>query len=84
MPRPKGSRNKSSLAAADIFKYYDFEPLSRMIKEYQASDDPRVRASLLKELIKYKHPALQSIEHKGDGGGPVQITVNYDKGSSTS
>lgn len=37
--------------------------------------DPKMRFDAHKEVAQYVTPKLKSIEHKGDGGGPLQVTV---------
>ena len=80
--RPKGSRNLASKAASDIFKYFDFDPLSKLIKEYNDLVDDeseagrKDRITVAKELMRYRHPALANITIGGDKDRPLTVNIN--------
>ena len=73
----KHTPNKSSLAAIEFFKVRDFDPLERLMAEYEQSDDPGVRVKILTTLCQYRHPKLQNITHAADSDQPLVVHVNY-------
>lgn len=40
--------------------------------------DQRVRADMAKAAAPYMHPRLNSVEHVGEDGGPVQVILSGD------
>ena len=69
---------KQTLAAvggsslSEILERHDIEPIEELITMYHERDEegkfvmsPAERRSLMKELLKYKHPQLKAVEHKG-------------------
>ena len=78
--RAKHTANKSSLAAIEFFKYRNFDPLEKLIEEYEQSDDPGTRVKILNTLCQYRHPRLSNVAHTGDADQPLVIKVNYGGG----
>lgn len=78
--RGKHAPNKSSLAAIEFFKARDFDPLERLIAEYEQSDDPGTRVKILNTLCQYRHPKLSNITHAADSEQPLVVHVNYGGG----
>ena len=84
--RKRGSRaDLATKGALEVFRYYEFDPLSALISELESLKDVkgdaarRDRIAISKELMKYRHPALSTITHKGDDDSPLTVTVNYGK-----
>jgi hypothetical protein len=75
--RGRGAANKSSLAAIEFFKAKNFDPLEKLIDEFEQSDDPGVRVKILTTLCSYRHPKLSNITHAADSEQPLVVHVNY-------
>ena len=73
--RKKGTPNKRSQEALEIFRQQNFNPLIRMIKQARETKDESIRASLLRELAQYAYPKRKAIEHSGPDGGPIEFEV---------
>lgn len=70
--RVKGSINKSTLLTREIFaRHPDFDPLEAMIMEYKGSDDPKIRAMMLREIAHYRHSKLNTTMVQGDPDKPL-------------
>lgn len=77
--RQKGTPNKKTAEMiAELAKGGEL-PLDYMLRVMR---DPQVehprRDDMAKAASGFVHPRLQAVEHKGDGGGPVQVTVMGD------
>ena len=81
--RERGSRNLATKSAAEIMRYFDFDPLNKLIQEYQELEGNtdagarRDRIKVVQELMKYRHPSLSSNTHKGVDDSPLSVTINY-------
>lgn len=53
--RKKGTPNKRSLAALEIFEANDFDPVQKLIDIYNATDDESIRLSASTALLPYRH-----------------------------
>jgi hypothetical protein len=71
-----------------ILKEQGIDPIIELTDAYNARDEdpesinygkflmpPVERRALMKELLKYVHPQLKSIDHQGNGGGNKVIVV---------
>lgn len=67
--RQKGTRNKFGYAAKQVFEKRNFNSLDLAIDWItDESNDKKLRAYLLKEVMKYQFPQLKAIEFSGDNG----------------
>lgn len=67
--RQKGTRNKFGFAAKQVFERRDFNSLEMAIDWIMDdSNDKKLRAYLLKEVMKYQFPQLKAIEFSGENG----------------
>ena len=64
--RQKGTPNKVSNEAINIFKKAGFDPLRRAIALYNKTDDDNIKAQLLGKMMKYRYHELKAIEISGD------------------
>ena len=78
--RGKHTSNKASLAALEFFKEKNFDPLEKLIDEYEQSGDPRIRVKILNTLCQYRHPRLSNVAHAADSDQPLVVHVNYAVG----
>ena len=82
--RKKGSLNKLSFNARVEFEKAKYDPLVQMILDAGAPDcDPARRDNLNRTLVKYIHPQLSTVTHKGDDDSPLSITINLGGNSPT-
>lgn len=78
--RRKGSRNKLTrameIAASGLL------PLDYMLGVMRDEEaDVSRRDDMAKASASYVHPKLATIEHMGEGGGPVQVVIKGDDAS---
>jgi hypothetical protein len=95
--RQKGSRNKTTRTAREIFDAAGLDPLeaqlglAQQLMEQLAKGVPvkdrldytRVLAGVLKELTKYRHPQLKQLELTTDPDKPLVIRHRYGRRSRT-
>jgi len=84
--RKKGSATKRTREIADRAAEERITPLEYMLEVMRRDsdhEDPKVqvareamRFEAAKAAAPYMHPRLNSIEHTGDGGGPVRIIAS--------
>lgn len=80
--RPPGVPNKSTTRAREaIAKLVDdnSEKLQKWLDEIAETEGPLAAWKCLMDVVEYHIPKLQRTEHVGDGGGPVQHTVQTDR-----
>lgn len=71
--------SEKRLSVADILKQHDINPVEELLTMYnERVEDPNSpdhgkfvmtraeRVSLMKEILRYQHPTLKAVEHKGD------------------
>lgn len=74
--RPKGSPNKSSAQREADVAASGLTPLDYMLSVMRNDAAPHaVRLDAGKAAAPYVHPRLNSIEHAGEGGGPIRNEV---------
>jgi hypothetical protein len=79
--RPKGKKNKRTLAEKEALAASGLSPLDYMLsvlRDEKASQDVRLTAA--KAAAPYLHRALKSVEHSGEGGGPIEyeVTLSFE------
>ena len=65
------------MASIEFFKAKNFDPLEKLIDEYEQSDDPNTRIKILTTLRQYRHPRLSNVTHAADSEQPLVVHVNY-------
>ena len=68
------------MATIEFFKAKNFDPLDKLIEEYEQSDDPGARVKILNTLCQYRHPRLSNVAHAADSDQPLVVHVNYAVG----
>ena len=64
--RKKGTKNRRTLEAEEIFKQTNFNPLRRMIEMVKNPETSEGnRTMLLRELSQYAYPKRKAVEHSG-------------------
>lgn len=71
--------SEKKLSVTDILKQHDINPVEELLAMYnERVEDPdspdygrfvmtrAERVSLMKEILRYQHPTLKAVEHKGD------------------
>jgi len=74
--RPKGSKSKRSQAIAALAISKGKTPLEVMLKIMRDADtkgDVETALQAAHNAAPYVHPRLNSVQHAGDGGGPVKV-----------
>jgi len=77
--RQKGTKNKSTVARESLLSQ-GLSPLAYMLRVMRDEKaDPERRDEMAKAAAPYCHAKLQSIEHAGEGGQPIQhrVTVEF-------
>lgn len=77
-----------SLSISDVLAQHDINPIDELLRMYnERVEDPNSpdngkfvmappeRRALMKELLKYTHPQLKAVEHKGNAGGNQIVVV---------
>lgn len=65
--RPKGSKNKFKLDAAEVFKKHNYNPLIELINLAKRKDiSDRIKLEADSELCQYLYPKLKSVEITAD------------------
>ena len=74
--RQKGTPNKKTADMIAAIAKGGEMPLDYMLRVMrdQQVEYPR-RDDMAKSVAPYLHPRLAAVEHKGDGGGPIQVTI---------
>lgn len=77
--RRKGTPNRASAAmAAEIAKSGE-TPLEYMLRVMRDQTIDRGRRDdMARAVAPYVHPKLAAVEHTGEGGGPIQVTIAGD------
>jgi hypothetical protein len=79
--RQKGTPNKRTLAEKEALAASGLTPLQHMLNVLRDPDaPPERRDAMAKAAAPYCHRALKSVEHTGEGGGPIQykVTLSFD------
>ena len=75
--RPKGRPNKATTAREQEIKASGLTPLEYMLKVLRDEDMPDGRRDWAAEkAAPYVHPKYGSIEHTGEGGGPLKVILS--------
>ena len=75
--RKPGTPNRLTKSARECFIAKKYDPLIAMIEDARRLDPGPERAKINQQLIPYMHPKLSTVEHVGEGGGPLTVTINY-------
>lgn len=77
--RKKGSPNKANLERQAFVASTGITPLDYMLKvmRNEAASFER-RDEMAKAAAPYVHPKLSSIQHAGQGGGPIKVVISGD------
>lgn len=76
MGRKKGVPNKTTSdvrAAIAVIAQNNIENVQAWLEEIK---DPAKRVGLFLDLCEYHIPKLARMEHTGENGGPVQVSIN--------
>ncbi len=74
--RTKGTPNKANAAKAAEIAATGETPLDYMLRVMRdATADHERRDKMATAAAPYVHAKLASVEHKGEGGGPVQVII---------
>ena len=77
--RKPGSFTKRTKEVAEKLMLSGKTPLEFMLSVMRSPEaDQRVRADMAKAAAPYMHPRLNSVEHVGEDGGPVQVILSGD------
>lgn len=72
--RKKGTPNKRSVLASDIFKKLKYDPLDSLIKLAKSKKLPKdLQIRVDQELCGYLWPKRKAIEITGQDGGPISV-----------
>lgn len=79
--RPRGRKNERTLKEKEALAASGLSPLDYMLsvmRNKKAPQDTRLTAA--KSAAPYMHRALKSVEHSGEGGGPIEyeVTLSFD------
>ena len=82
------------MAVADILAEANIDPVKELLDAYNERIDdpgspdhgkfvmsPGERRALMKEMLKYTHPMLKSVEHTGMGDNKIVVVLNMPDGS---
>jgi hypothetical protein len=73
--RTKGTTNKRTAEFVQQVASEGLTPLDYMLKVMRDDAmDTAMRNDMAKAAAPYVHPRLANIEHKGEGGGPIEVT----------
>lgn len=74
--RPAGAVNSKSREVAERAVAEGLTPLDYMLSILRNDEaDPKDRMWAAEKAAPYVHAKLASVEHKGDGGGPLQVLI---------
>lgn len=74
--RPRGSPNKATLKRQAEIAASGLTPLDYMIAVMRDPNaDEKRRDEMARAAAPYVHPKLATVQHTGDGGGPVKIEI---------
>lgn len=77
--RKCGSLSQRTREIAEAVLVDGSTPLEFMLARMNDTEaDMRLRADMAKAAAQYMHPRLNSIEHSGEGGGPIGIVITSD------
>jgi hypothetical protein len=77
--RKKGTPNKATTAKAAEIAASGLTPLDFMLSILRDRDQPNdLRMDAAKAAAPYCHPRLNSIEHSGPDGGPVETVTKIE------
>jgi hypothetical protein len=90
------ARSERSLCISQILEKHDIDPVEELITMYnERNEDPESpdygkfvmsrseRVSLMKEILKYQHPTLKAVEHKGNADDKrVTVVLMMPDGST--
>lgn len=80
--RRKGVRNKVTQVRVAEIAASGLMPLDYILNVMRDEEaEPCRRDDMAKAAAPYVHPKLATIEHTGEGGGPVQVTIKGDDAS---
>lgn len=71
--RGKGVPNKVTLTAREIMQSAGFNPIRRAMTLYNTTEDPSIKAQMLKLLVKHAYPELKAIEISGNPEKPIYL-----------
>lgn len=78
--RKAGAATTRTRQIADAASAEGVTPLEYMLGVLRDEGAPVDRRdAMAKAAAPYIHPALKAIEHRGDGGGPVKMIVEWAK-----
>ena len=78
--RPKGAKNRRTLAVEELLEELDFDPIEAMVSVYrqaQEEGDTSLAGAMAKELAQYKYPKRRSvvIDSKRKGKTDIEILI---------
>jgi hypothetical protein len=74
--RPKGARNKATVAKAEEIAATGLTPLDYMLGVLRSDEEPHERRQWAAQTAApYVHPKLAQVEHGGKGGGLIQVVI---------
>ena len=83
--RKKGVPNKATLARQAKIAASGLTPLDYLMgRVCDKDEDQDVRIDCAKAAAPYVHPRLQALQHTGEGGGPIKVTLEMKFGGSGS
>lgn len=72
--RKKGSRNRANVRREKEIAKTGETPLAYLLRVMRNPNKPaEERLNAAKYAAPFVHPKLTSVEHKGEGGGPIQM-----------
>jgi hypothetical protein len=77
--RPKGVPNKATQTAREgiaLLVEANIPKMSGWLTKIEQEHGALVAMKVVNDLLEYHVPKLQRTELTGDGGGPVQVTIN--------
>ena len=72
--RGKGVSNKATKTAREIMDAAGFNPIRRAMTLFNTTNDPQIKAQMLKLLVKHAYPELRAIEISGNPDKPIYVT----------
>lgn len=81
MARPKGAKDKAprvtaAAKQAQAAASEGLTPLEYMLSVMRdLNADTAMRNDMAKAAAPYIHPRLANVEHKGEGGGPIKVSI---------
>lgn len=74
--RKKGIPNKATLEIRTIAQKYTEQAVAKIVDLMLNAESEQVRLAAAKELVDRGHgKAPQSVEHTGEGGGPIKASI---------